>query len=769
MPELWRDARAAPWQVQTDLLIPEKDIRIAFARLIRNRTLAAKHCFCFFIDGLDEYQATAQKDHKELVGLLTGWTATAPQDVKLCVSSREYNVFMNAFSEEKRLRIHELTRFDIEAYAQDKLGDVSDQKAKKTLISAIVDKAAGIFLWVALVVKEMRDHLEDGADSAALMQLVDSLPDELDSLYEHILRSLSKPDRRKAYRTLAMLALCREWELPLSLLAYSFLDKYDANTAFAEQDDFVQTGRGGMSDNERIELGRKRVNGWCRGLVEAADSKLNYSHRSVPDFLEHKTVKDEMESSLSGFNAADALSQLVLAEFRLPGCRASAKQQTAFPIGRLVDMRRACGLDHAPFAFLRSLDASVHQPLGTELETGSINAEVQISLFDEGSYTIARTMNDPKEHIGSIPLFKTHRLLSALHYCAFRFADHGYPAWTITNDPTATDSAEKVALLAYTVFIRHRFKEKINWYILDALLDRGLLSPRTRTRLAPICTTEGEFARDQDPSSDNEDHDSGADSDTLVDTTTAAVPKYGEIELSVWQHYLIGEWLFQQNALSMGTSLSQQDRHARFSAVAERFLRRGGVAGSAESRFTVSVSRQGEGQARAVFCFGGGDPAGDEGTQNLAVSSCWVSVPRWLPLDKVKVVDTVDPGPGGTAMRQETEPRVWLLRSWIEGLDGSPNKEELLRLVDGDEPSPRDVRPDSTAPESDLSPPVVVGSKVSGLGTIGVGYLILLALGKYLLSFTFFVELENMLTALSTSACFFDIQVSCLGRLSIVE
>jgi len=93
------------------------------------------------------------------------------------------------------------------------------------------------------------------------MQLVDSLPDQLDSLYEYTLMSLSKLDRKRAYRTLALLPLSTIWDLPVSLFAYSFLDKYDANKTFAEREDFAQTGTCNMTNEERIELGRKRVNG----------------------------------------------------------------------------------------------------------------------------------------------------------------------------------------------------------------------------------------------------------------------------------------------------------------------------------------------------------------------------------------------------------------------------------------------------------------------------------------------------------------------------
>lgn len=441
MPELWKAARAMPWQAQT-LAIPEKDIRTAFSRLIRITSHDDKKCFCFFIDGLDEYQETAQNDHKEMVGLLKGWTTAARRQVKLCVSSREDNVFLNAFEADKRLRLHDLTRFDMEAYARDKLDEISDRDAKESLTLVIVDKAEGIFLWVALVVKRMRDELENGADPAALLGLVDSMPDELDSLFEHILNSLSKPDRRKAYQTLAILSLSTTWTLPVSLFAYSFLDRLDADTTFAERDDFTQKSWGGMTAEERIQLGRKRVNGWCRGLVESRDGATSYTHRSIPEFL--ASVKAEMESVLAGFNPAEALSQLVLAELRLKPNHASTT------VGDLINMRHDCNLDHAPFTFLRMLDAAAGRDVWGKDETGT-DTWLPAHRTGTGPCDIAT-------HRHSWNRFTD----SAMYHCTMQFANHEYPTWKISNDPTATDSAAKVARIAYAVFMRQLIRKAVN-------------------------------------------------------------------------------------------------------------------------------------------------------------------------------------------------------------------------------------------------------------------------------------------------------------------
>ena len=114
LPKYWNRMKSMPWQVQTELHLPAPEIQAAFGRLIERRSLYKKHCFCFFIDGLDEYEGTYQEDCKAMVELLCSWTEFAPADVKVCVSSREYNVFMNAFSPNRRLRLQDLTQNDME-------------------------------------------------------------------------------------------------------------------------------------------------------------------------------------------------------------------------------------------------------------------------------------------------------------------------------------------------------------------------------------------------------------------------------------------------------------------------------------------------------------------------------------------------------------------------------------------------------------------------------------------------------------------------------
>ncbi len=116
-PEFWQSCWHASSQTLKSISLSSRSIQEAFDRLLSDAALCESYRFCLFLDGLDEYEGTEGKDHGDLVKMLGTWTATAQDFVKLFVSSREENVFMNAFSSEQRIRIHDLTRLDMARYA----------------------------------------------------------------------------------------------------------------------------------------------------------------------------------------------------------------------------------------------------------------------------------------------------------------------------------------------------------------------------------------------------------------------------------------------------------------------------------------------------------------------------------------------------------------------------------------------------------------------------------------------------------------------------
>lgn len=115
--------------------------------------------FCFFVDGLDEYEG----DYTEVIDTLNKLASN--DDIKVCFSSRPWNVFEKRYGENfgKKLELQNLTQGDITRFVKEALFDDSrfqELKAKDIrydeLVTEIANKARGVFLWVFLVVRSLR-------------------------------------------------------------------------------------------------------------------------------------------------------------------------------------------------------------------------------------------------------------------------------------------------------------------------------------------------------------------------------------------------------------------------------------------------------------------------------------------------------------------------------------------------------------------------------------------------------------------------------------
>lgn len=123
--------------------------------------------YCFFVDGLDEYDG----DQTEIITILKG-LATSP-NIKICRSSRPWNHFMEAFGTDssRMLRLQELTRDYILLYVENTLEEDSrfallaeeDPRCNK-LAQEIVENAHGVVLWVLPIVRSLLRSLTHADD-----------------------------------------------------------------------------------------------------------------------------------------------------------------------------------------------------------------------------------------------------------------------------------------------------------------------------------------------------------------------------------------------------------------------------------------------------------------------------------------------------------------------------------------------------------------------------------------------------------------------------
>ncbi|KAJ9243357.1 hypothetical protein DTO169E5_2939 [Paecilomyces variotii] len=485
----WTKAAATPWQMQSAGETSDSEILEGFNRLTELGPVNEQHCFCFFIDGLDEFEETTQYDHRDLVKQMCKWSEVSSGYVKLCVSSREHSIFMNTFASERRLRLHQLTWQDMRAFSEDRLSHIANVEARQRLVGAVVDKAQGIFLWVALVIRSIRRQWEDGADIAELEDELHSLPDELSGLYEYILNSLCKTVRRKFYHTCAILRLAKTYDIPLSLLRYSLLEDYERNPEFAMAEDYPQEDIKYITQEERQEHGVRRLNGF-KGLLETdARNRVDFCHQSVDEFLQDPNKETCVAQYLRSFNAPDAFSQILLADLRLGeapinwglklerGSERGLERGYSLSTG-LLRMRAEHELDQAPYSFL-SLLHDIYGPLPWHLIDSGYPCEMYIrtalKVHDRICCTTPSYLcEEPYKTTIYVPLLAPIYVLTYLGY-------HEYPVWKILHDQDATATPAKAIILAYCDLRCDSNDESSTrvkgMSVLEALLARGALSP----------------------------------------------------------------------------------------------------------------------------------------------------------------------------------------------------------------------------------------------------------------------------------------------------
>ena len=185
------------------------------------------------MDGLDEYAG----EHVEIVSALSGLATS--EIVKVCLSSRPWNFFENAFgkSTDRRLLLQDLNAPDIKLYVKD-MFESDDQYLQlkvqdnryEGLAKRISGKAQGVFLWVFLVVRSLRRGLTN-ADTLFLLQTrLHQFPTDLKGFYLQMVGNIEDIYHEQMAQTLHIALSLSE---PSPVLLYSLLD--EADEAHAER------------------------------------------------------------------------------------------------------------------------------------------------------------------------------------------------------------------------------------------------------------------------------------------------------------------------------------------------------------------------------------------------------------------------------------------------------------------------------------------------------------------------------------------------------
>jgi hypothetical protein len=316
-PERWRAYALGSNQFNT---WTDAELLQAFHNLILH---SSDIKFCLFIDGLDEFEGN-DTQRKSLVDLFKYLARS--ENIKVCLSSRTWLVFKDAFESNAMLLLEDLTRDDIRRYVEDKLQMNSrfqelcqnDNRCSQ-FVSEIVGKAKGVFLWVYLVVASLLEGLSNEDDIADLLRRLSDIPADLNPYFRQILSTIDPFYREQSTH---MLHVALRSHSTLSLLTLSFTNEENPDFGLA-----LPVSRLPEEDIDRKNQSMmRRLNSRCKGLLEAQKTgaeksfylyTVTFLHRTVKEFLLTTEMQNLLDTHcVNSFDVDNFLCQSLLAQIK---------------------------------------------------------------------------------------------------------------------------------------------------------------------------------------------------------------------------------------------------------------------------------------------------------------------------------------------------------------------------------------------------------------------------------------------------------------------
>lgn len=272
----------------------------AFKKLVEQKEIPLR--VCLLIDGLDEYSG----DHSEIAEVFR--YASKFEHIKVCVSSRPLLPFDRSFKDFPGLMLQNLTFNDIQTYVESKFDaderfrelQIEEPKLGSDLALQVVNKAAGVFLWVKLVVHSLLEGIQNYDRGVDLERRLDELPEDLDDLYWHMLDRVKPAWYLEEGFRLILLAHAAVAPLPLLQFAFVNLDSSAQTTESGSQDMSLER------QNALCKSMSGRIKSRCLGLLEVTDlvckdekyRRVQFLHKSVKDFVDTPRLAKRMQDIL---------------------------------------------------------------------------------------------------------------------------------------------------------------------------------------------------------------------------------------------------------------------------------------------------------------------------------------------------------------------------------------------------------------------------------------------------------------------------------------
>jgi hypothetical protein len=292
-----------------------RELQTVLGKIAQQDKLEVK--FCFFIDGLDEYDG----EEEDLCDILKELALS--NDFKVCASTRPRRVFDKFFVNQSRtLDIADFTKDDIRIYVRTKLQNDENFKrlekidsAYTEVVNSIVNLAQGVWLWVYLVSIDIKHALNRDEKVGKLQEIVLRFPANLEAYFERMIKAV-RPHFREDMAQIFLIVVDELQPLPLYALSLLDQERSDPNHAISHPISRVDE----VWLKEQYPAWKSWVNNRCSDLLIVDDqphpvflhSSVDFLHRTVRDFLQD-SYYEQLKANLKGeFCSTASLAKMCL-------------------------------------------------------------------------------------------------------------------------------------------------------------------------------------------------------------------------------------------------------------------------------------------------------------------------------------------------------------------------------------------------------------------------------------------------------------------------
>lgn len=298
-PELVSVISPRRWALATALPYSERFPSWESWEVDESFNLLLKRCgrtckLALFIDGLDEFDIHP----REVVKLVNEIASTSTDFLKVCVASRPWTQFDDAFHQVPMLQLHHLTQDDIRTFVAGQL-DANPgfhefrniyQVEADEIKEEIATKSQGVFLWVSVVVGSIVHSLEEGQNISIIRATLKVLPSDISKLYDTIWAGIRGRKRRDGSW---MIQVVMAAQGPLSCLSIWLADESRTTRAYIEKLPFNMPAKAPTSL-------KRRLASRTRGILEmtgGTDKLVDFCHRTAKDWAKQDGVWDDIQTS----------------------------------------------------------------------------------------------------------------------------------------------------------------------------------------------------------------------------------------------------------------------------------------------------------------------------------------------------------------------------------------------------------------------------------------------------------------------------------------